>query len=94
MNNKTLTVEEKEELLNLTQQEGFKGLLKVLDRLVFSKDRAVLQYDLVAGSPLGLALVRAEMDGARSIVRSFQGYIAQLKGDSVDGVRHRKTSNG
>jgi len=74
-----LSTEEKEALGALLSHDGLKVLLKVMEALARSQAEGLLTYDLDGGSERGLALLKAQSDGARKLHQSIAAYLAALK---------------
>lgn len=74
-----LTLEEKDALQDLAQHSGVKVLAKLLSALTDELADSVLKYDLGSGSDRTLAILKAEADGAKKLVRRLETHINTLK---------------
>lgn len=75
---KDLDMYEREALEELLKSQGWKALMKAIDRLVAEQDNSVLTYNLSSGAE-GLAYRKAESEGARKLRYNIQTLREKLK---------------
>lgn len=74
-----LSTEEREELKDLVTQDSYKALVKVMRGAVEVQENSVNNYNLLGGSEREFINRKLELDGARKLVKSVLGYVAQLR---------------
>jgi hypothetical protein len=74
-----LNSEQRLEVERLAHMAGMEPFMLLLDGLVREEERKLLTYDLQNGSERGLALLKAQIDGARKLHRDAVNAVEKLK---------------
>lgn len=88
---KTLTIEESEALLDLTQHPGRSPLLAVMELLVQNQERAVLAYDLGSGNVQSLLNLKSQAEGARKLLFAVTSHLEQIRQGASPTKREGRT---
>ena len=85
-------INEKELLEEFSTTETCKSVSKLLNLLVESQERVVLNYNIADGDAKELVYLRCKADGAKKMAYDFKSYLSRLRVKSVGGVRRNKSS--